>query len=66
MPGIDPPGIIADNGKCKFHTSGNSYFYQDFTNVPATDVYGDVHVRPVNLRVGSQFGDADQRYPNQH
>ncbi|HEV3333286.1 MAG TPA: VWA domain-containing protein [Bryobacteraceae bacterium] len=41
MQGIGTLGIIPDNGNCKFHTSGNSYFYQDFTNVPPTDVYGD-------------------------
>jgi Flp pilus assembly protein TadG len=35
------PPIIADNGNCKFHTSGTNAYYQDFTNVPPTDAYGD-------------------------
>jgi Flp pilus assembly protein TadG len=34
-------GTIADNGKCKFDTKDYTYFYQDFTTVPATDLYGD-------------------------
>ena len=41
MQGIGTLGIISDNGHCKFDTSGNSYFYQDFTTVPAKDAYGD-------------------------
>jgi Flp pilus assembly protein TadG len=35
------PPIIADNGNCKFDTSGTNAYYQDFTTVPATDAYGD-------------------------
>ena len=52
MQGIGTLGIITDNGKCKFHTSGNSYFYQDFTNVPPTDVYGDVLYGPSTYESG--------------